>query len=129
MFDELYHIAKTTGGELCLFNGVPSKLSEWVGDEWYEMHKARMAEVDNDFCYKIIVKEGEVDLAAVDYAQYKFFPENLFHNKTIYILGNIVFFRDEEHKELRLIRLEQTELSKTMRVLFDIAWENVAKDF
>ncbi len=128
MFNELYYIAKTTGGELCLFNGVPSKLPEWLGEEWYEMHKARMAEVEKNFHYNIIVKEGETNLPAVDYATYKFFPEELFHDKTIYILGNVVFFRELNEEQPKVIRLEQAELTKTMKVLFDIAWKNVAKN-
>lgn len=127
MFDELYDTAKNLGGELCLFNGVPSKLADWLGEEWYEMHKQRMSKIDNGFRYNIIVKKGEKVLSALNYAEYRYFPEHLFHDKTIYIMGNTVFFRDDGYEKLRLIRLEQPELAKTMKVLFDIAWANVAE--
>ena len=128
MFDELYEIAKTEGGELCLFNGVPSKLGEWLGEDWYEMHKSRMAKLETDFHYNIIVKEGEENLPAINYATYKYFPEQFFHGKTIYIFGNVVYFRDKEDEKLRIIRLEQPELAMTMKVLFDIAWDKVATE-
>ena len=127
MFYELYEMAKNVGGEFCLFNGVPSNLNEWLGDEWYQAHKKRMAEVKDNFHYNIIVRHGEKNLPALDYATYRFFPEHLFHDKTIYILGNVVYFRDMQDGEIRLIRLEQPELAKTMKVLFDVSWEHVAQ--
>ena len=127
MFLELYEKAQTVGGELCLFNGVPSKLPEWLGPEWYDAHKSRMLEASKNFKYKIIIKEGETNLEADNYANYRFFPESLFHDKTIYIFGDVVFFRDLEDEEIKLIRLEQKEFAKTMKVLFDIAWDNVAR--
>ncbi len=127
MFYELYEVAKDRGGDLLLFNGVPSKLADLLGTEWYETHKNRMAEVSHNFHYNIIVKRGETNLPALDYATYKFFPEKLFHEKTIYILGDIVYFRDLEDDNVKLIRIDQPELAKTMKVLFDIAWTEVAE--
>jgi transcriptional regulator with XRE-family HTH domain len=127
-FDELYETARDIGGDICLFNGVPSKLSEWLGVDWYEMHNKRMEEIRDNYHYKIIVKEGETSLPAADYATYKFFPEELFNDRTIYIFGNTVFFRDQGDSDLRLIRIEQADLANSMKILFDIAWNNVAKD-
>lgn len=127
-FNELYDAAKNIGGDICLFNGMPSKLNEWLSEEWYEMHTNRMLKIQDNYQYKIIVKKGETNLPANNYATYKFFPEHLFNEKTIYIFGNTVFFRDRSNDDLRLIRIEQSDLATSMKILFDIAWENVAED-
>ena len=128
LFDELYYTARDKGGTLCLFNGMPSKLHEWLGDEWYKMHIARMEKIKNNFRYNIIVKKGEPSLPASNYATYKFFPEKLFNEKTIYVLGDAVFFRDQNDTSLKHIRLEQPEIANSIRILFDIAWHKAATD-
>ena len=86
-----------------------------------------MENIKDNFQYKIIVKEGEQNLPASEYATYKSFPEHMFNEKTIYIFGNTVFFRDRSDEDLRLIRIEQADLTNSMKILFDIAWENVAQ--
>ncbi len=126
-FNELYQAAKDFGGDICLFNGMPSRLSEWLGEDWYEMHTNRMTKIKDKYEYKIIVKEGEQSLPAHEYASYKYFPEHMFNEKTIYMFGNTVFFRDRSDEELRLIRIEQADLANSMKILFNIAWEHVAK--
>ena len=125
-FNELYDCAKTGGGEICLFNGVPSKLDEWLGVEWYAMHKERMLKIKDNFEYKIIVREGETNLPASDYATYRFFPEKLFNEKTIYVFGGSVYFRDADNKELRIIKIQQEDLCNSMKVLFNVSWDYVA---
>jgi transcriptional regulator with XRE-family HTH domain len=126
-FNEMYDCVKNEGGEICLFNGTPARLSTWVGEEWYKMHSERMAKIKDKINYKIIVKKGEKALPAREYATYRFFPENLFTEKTIYIFGNVIFFRDIQGEEIKLIRLEQSDLAQSMKVLFNIAWEKVAE--
>lgn len=128
-FNDLYQTAKDVGGDICLFNGMPSRLKEWLGDDWYDMHNKRMLKIKDNYSYKIIVKRGETNLPAQGYATYKFFPENLFNEKTIYMFGDKVYFRDRSNeKQIRLIRIEQAEIAKSMKILFDIAWEKVATD-
>lgn len=126
-FNELYQTAADLGGELCLFNGTPARLTDWLGEDWYDMHNKRMEKLAGKFEYKIIVKEGETHFPASNYAEYRFFPEELFNEKTIYILGNKVFFRDKSDDQISMIRIEQADLAKSMQILFNVAWEHVAK--
>ncbi len=125
-FDDLYFEAQEYNSEICLFNGKPSKLPYWLGDEWYSDHKKRMLNLERKFQYKIIVKQGELNLPAQNYAQYRYFPEHLFNDRTIYILKNSIVFRDPNEEELCLVQVNQAELAKSVRVLFNIAWENLA---
>ena len=129
MFNEVYQAAKDDSVEICMFNGVPSRLTEWVSPEWFEMHTKRMSALNTDFKYKIIVRKGEISRPASNYAEYKFFPEHLFNEKTICIFGDKVYFRDYTKENLRMVRIEQKEIAKSMKVLFDIAWNSVAEDF
>lgn len=125
-FNEMYETANTSGGEICLFNGTPARLTHWLGEDWYKMHNARMLKIKDKYDYKIIVRKGETSLTASDYATYRFFPEHMFNDKTIYIFGNVIFFRDIEQEEIKLIRIEQADLANSMKILFNIAWDNVA---
>lgn len=127
-FNELYEVAKEQGGDICLFNGTPARLNEWLSGEWYSMHQERMLQIRDNYNYKIIVRRGETALPAKEYATYKFFPEDMFNDRAIYIFGNIIYFRDQDQDDIRLIRIEQPDLAASMCVLFDIAWNYVAED-
>ncbi|HRQ60079.1 MAG TPA: helix-turn-helix transcriptional regulator [Alphaproteobacteria bacterium] len=128
-FDDVYETARTQGGEICLFNGVPDLLTKWLGEEWYSMHSQRMRALRTDFSMKIIVKQGESHLIAQDFAEYRWFPPNMFNEKTIYVYGSTIGFLDFDESALRIIMLKQKDLAESFRVLFNIAWDDVAKKF
>lgn len=124
--DDVYEVAKTTREDICLFNGMPEKFIEELGADWYDAHAERMSKIDNDLKFKIIVKEGEKQLIANGFAEYRWFPEDMFHEKTIYSYGDKLAFLHFGDKEVRIQVLNQAQFARSFRVLFDIAWERVA---
>ncbi|MAE50419.1 MAG: hypothetical protein CMH27_01275 [Micavibrio sp.] len=127
-FDDVYEQADTEGGEICLFNGMPAYLIKWLGDDWYNYHAKRMRKIKNKFEFKIIVREKEKTFIASDFATYKWFPEHQFNEKTIYVYGNKIGFLSFDNNNVRIVVIAQKEIADSFRVLFNLAWENVAQD-
>jgi transcriptional regulator with XRE-family HTH domain len=127
-YDDIYSVAKKTGGEIYLFNGVPSLLIKWLGEDFYKMHAERMTKIKNNFNFKVIIRQEDKQLIGSGFVTYRWFPSQLFNNKTIYIYGEKVAFIDFKEDDVQVIVIEQKEFSESERVLFQIAWDYVAKD-
>ena len=125
-FDDVYETVKKQGGEICLFNGVPNKLVEWLGDEFYKMHAARMNELKDNFSFKIIVEEGDAQFIAKGFAEYRWFPKDRFNDRTLYCYGDKLAFLNFSKNNVRILVMDQAEIAMSFRELFKIAWDNVA---
>ena len=112
--------------EINLYNGSPKRLIKWLGQEWYDMHSNRMVKIKEKFTFKGIVKEGENLLVANKFAEYRWFPENLFIEKTIYTYGSKLAYFDYQGYNLDILIIDQAELTDSFKILFNIAWERVA---
>lgn len=123
--DDVYQTAKLQGGDIYLFNSRPRLWHEWLGEEWYEMHSQRMKALGDKVNVKITVEEGD-DVLILKTAQHKWFPKGLYKNKIFYAYGNKLAFLDFEENNLRIIVIKQEEFTDIFRVLYDVAWENVA---
>lgn len=123
--DDVYEKSRDIGGDICLFNGMPSYFHKWLGKEWYDNHAKRMIEL-KDLSAKIIVKEGEDLFIAHDFAEYRWFPKQMFHEKTLYAYGDTIGFISFSEDAVNIRTIKQADLADSFRVLFDIAWDNVA---
>ena len=124
--DDVYEKARDIGGEISLFNGIPKNFHKFLGKEWYENHSKRMSEIKDRFTFRIIVKEGEELLIANTFAEYRWFPEGLFREKTFYAYGNSLAFMSFTDDDVEIRILPQSEFADSFRVLFNIAWDHVA---
>lgn len=124
--DHVYEVAKNYGGEIVLFNAKPSNWIKWLGDDWMAMHSKRMQEIEAKITYKIATKEGEKQFISRDFAEYRWFPEDLLSDRAMYAYGDFLAFVNFEETTVSVIVLKQAEFSQAFRVLFNIAWDNVA---
>ncbi len=124
-FDDIYETAKAHR-EINIFNGVPDLLVKWLGEEWYDMHAARMRKIKK-LDVKAIVEHGEKNLIGSNFAKYKWFPKSKFHKDTIYIYGDKVAFINFDD-EVRVLVIHQKDIAQSQRILFNIAWGSVAED-
>lgn len=124
--DHLYDVAKTFGGEIVLFNAKPSNWIKWLGDDWMTMHSKRMQDLGDKINYKIAIKEGEKQFISKDFADYRWFPQDLLSDRAMYAYGNYLAFVNFEENAVSVVVLNQAEFSQAFRVLFNIAWDNVA---
>lgn len=125
-FDDVYETAKTVGGPICLFNGVPGKLQKHLGKDWYGMHAQRMTKIKNLFDFKVIIREGERLLIGKTFVEYRWFPKKLFNERTIYVYGDKVAFINFDQDNVKVLVVSQSEVADSFRILFNIAWGTIA---
>lgn len=125
-FDDVYHTAKAMGGEICLFNGVPTLLQKWLGAEWYQFHAERMTAIKDLFDFKVIVREGEKAFIGRGFAEYRWFPAEQFHEKTIYVYGNKIAFISFSDDDVMVVQIDEEEAAESFRILFKAAWDYIA---
>ena len=124
--DHLYETAKSYGGEIVLFNANPINWYKWLGEEWFAAHSKRMQELGDKISMKITAKKGENLFISRDFAQYKWFPDELFSDRALYAYGDNLGFVNFDKNNVSVVVLKQADFSNAFRVLFNIAWENVA---
>lgn len=125
-FDMVYEAAQNDGADICLFNGMPARLIQWLGKEWYDNHIQRMNNIKNNYEYKIMVKHGDYELIGKQFAEYRWFPEKLFNEKTLHSFGSKIAFFDFDEGEVKIMIINQPVFAESFRILFNIAWEHVA---
>lgn len=125
-YNDIYYTAQNIGGLFFIFNGVPELILKWLGNDWYDMHAKRMQDIGQKYNFKVIVKEGEKGLIGSGFAEYRFFPADQFYDRTIYIYGSKAAFVSFEENDVEIVIINQKEIAKSMRVLCEIAWDNVA---
>jgi DNA-binding XRE family transcriptional regulator len=125
-YDDIYLTASKGGGDFYIFNGVPDLILKFLSEQWYEFHAARMREIASNYTLKVIVKEGEKGLIGSKFAQYRYFPADQFYNRTLYVYGSKAAFVSFGDNSVEIIIIEQPEIASSMRILCEIAWNNVA---
>lgn len=125
-FDDVYETAKTHGGKISLFNSTPGLLIHWMGEEWFELHAARMAKIRDNVDFKVIIEEGNMAMIGHRYARYKWFPTESFNDKTIYCYGDKLGFFNVTEDRAQIMVMRQAEIAASFHVLFDIAWTHMA---
>jgi transcriptional regulator with XRE-family HTH domain len=124
--DHLYDTAKTQGGEIVLFNAHTELWYKWLGEEWFKMHSKRMADLGDKISFHITSPASEQTFISKDFAEYRWFPEDLFSKRALYAFGNSIAFVNFEDNNVSVIVLKQSDFSNAFRVLFNVAWDKVA---
>lgn len=124
--DHLYETAKSYGGEIVLFNANPANWYKWLGEEWFNAHSKRMHDLGNKINFKITAKDGENLFISKEFAEYRWFPEALFSDRALYAYGDYLAFVNFDENNVSVVVLKQNDFSNAFRVLFNIAWEQVA---
>lgn len=124
--DHLYESAKNFGGEIVLFNAFPENWTKWLGEEFFAMHSKRMADLGDKISVKITSRPGETHFISKEFAQYRWFPEELFSKRALYAYADNIAFVNFEDSDVSVVVLKQADFANAFRVLFNIAWEKVA---
>lgn len=124
--NDIYAVAKDQGGEICLHNAKPDNWYKWLGADWFKMHSERMADLGDKIRFKITAEEGNHNLISSAFAEYRWFPKELFNEQCIYAYGNKLAFINFSPEDILIRVLEDKGFSEGFRVLFNIAWDNVA---
>jgi len=124
--DHLYETAKQFGGEIVLFNAYPENWIKFLGEEWLAMHSKRMADLGDKISMRITSREGETKFISRGFAEYRWFPEELFSKRCLYAYADYIAFVNFEDSDVSVMVLHQSDFAYAFRVLFNIAWDKVA---
>ena len=130
--DDVYQTAILDGtphkpAEVYLSNVHHQNWIDWMGPKKWKKHTDRMTKQKEIMDVRIIVKENDYNFPANAYSQYKWFPENIFNEKSFYSYGNKLAFLDFKEDDLQITIMQHKEFSEGYRALFKIAWNHFAK--
>lgn len=124
---DVYHTAADKGCDIRLFNARPSYWLKWLGEEWYTGHANRMAAIkDKKITFRGIARENDTNFIASSFGEYRWFPKELFNEKSFYSYGSKIGFLNFEKDTLDIFVIEHADFAYGFNVLFDIAWDKIA---
>jgi transcriptional regulator with XRE-family HTH domain len=126
--DDLYETIKEKGGDICLHNARPENWYKWLGEEWFKMHSKRMSTVIKPSAFRIIAQEGNSLFISKDFATYKWFPDELFNDQSFYAFDDKLAFVTFGEDDVVVRVLKNRQFTEGFRVLFNIAWDYVARE-
>ncbi|MBI1301216.1 MAG: hypothetical protein GC137_06090 [Alphaproteobacteria bacterium] len=123
--DDVYETCKNVGGDVCLFNSKPRLWTKYLGQEWYNMHAKRMADLGDQIRFRIIVSPEETEFV-LGIAEHRYI-EGLKWNECItYIYGNKSAIIDFSNDDINIIVNNISRTKENDKFKFDLLWENVA---
>jgi transcriptional regulator with XRE-family HTH domain len=120
-YEDIYQTLKKLPGEVCVSNVDEKVFVKWAG-EILETHSQRMQEISG-ISYKILIKEGDMNFVASEYAQYRWIKKELFSSVPFYVYGDklgIVLFGAVPN----VIVIENKAVSDAYRIHFLALWED-----
>lgn len=124
--DDVYETLKVGGGEITVSNVDENNWIKWMGQDAYNAHSKKMEEIPHNIFARILVREGDTFFIANSFAEYRWFPSELFNDQSIYAYKDKLALINFTEENVRVMLLNNKEFAKGFRVLFDIAWKNVA---
>lgn len=124
--NDVYDVASKKGGEICLHNAKPENWYKWMGEDGYKIHAKRMVLLKDTINVKITTLIGNRSFIADSFAEYRWFPEEMFGEHSYYSYGHKLAFLSFTENDVWVRILENRQFSEGFRVLFNIAWNSVA---
>lgn len=125
-FWNVHETVKAVGGEICVSNVDEKDFLFWLGEEDAQKYKDAMADLDKNFFFKTLIKEGDDYFAGGQYAEYRWIAAAEFTNVPFYVYGDklaIILFE----KEVSVYVLDNKNIAKAYRAQFNILWDRAIK--
>lgn len=126
--NDVYETVRVTGGEICLHNSRPSIWYDFLGEDWYKMHNARMEELGDRIKMKITLEYGNT-FTISSVAEHRWFKSSRWTGKIFYAYGPKLGFLEVFDDMVQITVLDKPEYTDSFRELFNIAWENASVTF
>lgn len=129
--DDVYQTAVAHGTEknpmqVFLSNVVHENWVKWMRPDLWENHTRRMLEAKKVMDVRIITKEGDWNFPTKAYSQYKWFPKEMFNDKSFYSYHDRLAFINFKQDDVEIILIKQPAFAEGYRSLFLVAWDNFA---
>ncbi len=125
LMDDVYAQASTVGGKIRLWNAKPSNWTKWLGDEWYAAHTKRMQSILTNISFNVTCKEGETNFIGGKHSEYRWVPEKMFNEQSIYCFGDRIAFMSFEEDTVNIYVLYNRSFSDSFKLLFDLVWDEI----
>ncbi len=122
--DEVYDVAKTQGGEICLHNAKPANWIKWLGVEWNLMHTERMVAIKDHMDFKITAGHDDYQLIG-KHAEYRWLPKEMWNDQSFYAYGDRIALLNFEEDSVHIVVMHNKKFADGFRSLFNVAWDNV----
>jgi len=122
---DVYHTVKKAHGAICVSN---------VKEEWFTINLEKesgdaylesMAEVHKikKLDFKILVKHGDTNFTAKNYAEYRWIDDKYFHTVPFYVYGDkLAFLLFQKGPMVHVI--ENKDIADAQRIQFNVFWES-----
>lgn len=122
----VYETARDKGGEFCVSNVDETIFTEKLGQEADAAYMEKMKGIKGSYSFKILIKEGDTNYVASDYAKYRWMPKAQFHSVPFYVFGdNLAFLIFEGETTIHLIN--NHEIASAQRTQFNLSWDGAKK--
>lgn len=122
--NDVYEIAKSQGGEICLHNAKPANWIKWLGVEWNAMHTQRMLELGK-LNFKITAGHNDYQMIG-KHAEYRWLPQGMWNDQSFYAYGDRIALLNFEENSINIVVMRNKKFSDGFRKLFNVTWDNVA---
>lgn len=119
---DVYETVKEFGGEVCVSNVDERHFDKWLArDNFGYLEKMKALKEERDFCFKILVCEGD-DFAIAKYAEYRWMKAKNFASVPFYVYGSktaIILFGDD----ITVYVIDNKDIAEAQRKQFNICWK------
>lgn len=122
--EDVYDVARTQGGKICIHNSRPDNWIKWLSAEWNEMHTQRMQALKGKFTQQITTSIGEYNFIS-RHAEYRWIPKEMSNDQSFYAYGDRIALMNFDDNNVHIVVMHNRKLADGFRSLFDVTWKNV----
>ncbi len=125
LMDDVYAQANEHGGQIRLWNAKPANWTKWLGKDWYDAHSKRMQGVLDRIDFRVTARQGDTLFIGGDFVEYRWVPDRIFNEQSIYCFGNRIAFLNFEENSVNIYVLYSREFTTSFITLFDFVWNEI----
>lgn len=118
----VYLTAKKDGGDICTSNIDEHVFEKRLGKIADKVHNDKMVSIRKNYNFRILIKEGDRNTIASEYAEYRWLPTEYFHSVPFYTFGDYLAFLIFD-KETLVHVIENKEIASAQRTQFNFVWD------
>lgn len=107
--------------DICVSNVDETHFSRWGGEEMNNQYRQEMAKIKTVTC-RILVKEGDKNLVAAHFAEYRWVPEGDFGEIPFYIFNDKAAIIAFENENLTIVIIHHPLIAQFYRTQFEKNW-------
>ncbi len=115
------YIAMKAGGDICVSNVNEDDFLKWEGDE-ADAHMARMASISGLRC-RFLIQEGDTNIVASHYADYRMTPKENFGDIPFYIYGDKTALISFQADDVEVFMIRHAQITRYFKERFNDIWK------